>query len=130
MTAQTTLLTNVSRQASGAPVFSYFAYEQAYVDAQQNAYWAIPDGINRTPQTGAALAAHPLADSPGLSSASAGQTVEVLINLLVGASSADSSNAGAASVDDPVTDAISMRLTTPPVEVPAGQTAEGYGPCQ
>jgi hypothetical protein len=130
LAATNTLLSNVSQQSSGTAVFQYFAYESAYTDAQKNSYWAIPDGSNVVPVTGAALTPDPLPDSSGLSAANAGIAVEVLINLLVGATSADLNSSSLTAVDDPVTDAISLRLTTPPVEVAAGAAAQGFGPCQ
>lgn len=125
-----TLLSNVSPQSNGTAAFQYFAYEPAYTDAQNNAYWTIPDGSNVVPVTGTALTPHPLPDSSGLSAANAGIVVEVLINLRVGASSADLNNTSLTAVDDPVTDAISLRLTTPPVEVAAKASPQGFGPCQ
>lgn len=130
LASKTTLLSNVSQQSTGADVFQYFAYQPAYTDAQKNVYWTIPDGNNRVPVTGAVLPLNPLPDSPGLSSASAGTVVEVLINLLVGATSEDLNGPSLPAVDDPVTDAISLRLTTPPAKVPSGSAPQGYGPCQ
>lgn len=130
LASTTLLLSNVSQQSTGVDPFQYFAFQPAYTDAQKNAYWAIPDGSNRVPVTGAVLPPNPLPDSAGLSSADAGTVVEVLINLRVGAGSADLNGPSLPAVDDPVTDAISLRLTTPPVQVPFGAAAQGYGPCQ
>jgi Tfp pilus assembly protein PilV len=130
LASKTTLLSNVSQQSTGTDVFQYFAYQPAYTDAKKNAYWTIPDGSNRVPVTGAVLPPNPLPDSPGLSSANAGTVVEVLVNLLVGATSEDLNGPSLPAVNDPVTDGISLRLTTPPVEVPSGAAPQGYGPCQ
>jgi hypothetical protein len=133
-TAQSTntLLTNVTRVTATTPVFQYYAYQQVGSDAANNSYWVIPDGTNPNPLTGTVVAASALGTSSGLSSTDAGNTVEVVINLAVGATSqslnAPVSNAAA---DDPVTDAISLRLTTPTNALPPGtSSAAEYGPCQ
>lgn len=127
-----TLLTNAARLAGTTPVFQYYAYAQAGVDAQNNTYWVVPDGTNQNPLTGAVVASAPLDTSSGLSTDNAGSTVEVVINLSVGATS-QSLNAPVSNAagDDPVTDAISLRLTTPANDLPPNSSAsDEYAPCQ
>jgi prepilin-type N-terminal cleavage/methylation domain-containing protein len=124
----TTLLANVTRQSASTPIFQYFAYTPEYTDPSGDVYYAIPDGSTPVPVTGAALAAAPL--TTPLSASDADNTVEIIINLQVGASSSSLSRGSLAGTSDPVTDAISLRLTTPPNEVDAGTSAGGYGPCQ
>ena len=124
-----TLLTNVSQLSSTTPVFQYYAYKAAYTDSSGNQYMMIPDGANVLP-TGAVLTAQPLATSTGLSANDADTVVEVVINLLVGASRGGGNNTTLQGVSDSVNDSVSLRLTTPPNYVPAGTTATGYGPCQ
>jgi prepilin-type N-terminal cleavage/methylation domain-containing protein len=126
----TTVLTNVAQQTSTTPAFQYYAYQTAYTDAGGNVYWMIEDGSNVQPGTTNTTPSSPLSASAGLSAADASNVVEVVVNLLVGASSATLNNPSLHAVDDSVTDAISLRLTTPPDYVPAGTTATGYGPCQ
>ncbi len=85
------------------------------VDAQENTYWVVPDGTNvRTRSPAPWSPPLRLTTSSGLSTDNAGSTVEVVINLSVGATS-QSLNAPVSNAagDDPVTDAISLRLTTP-----------------
>jgi hypothetical protein len=128
--ANTTLLTNVARLSTTTPVFQYYAYAPEYTDSSGNVYWIIPDGTNAVPITGTVPASAPLStSSPGLSASDAGITAEVVINLSVGASSGGLNNASLTAVNDPVTDSISLRLTTPPDYVPSGATAAGYLPC-
>jgi hypothetical protein len=127
--ARTTLLTNVIQLGANA-VFQYYAYTPEYTDASGNVYWIIPDGTNAIPITGTVPASAALSTASGLSAANAGNTVEVVINLSVGASSGGLSNSSLTGVNDPVTDSISLRLTTPPDYVPSGSTQAGYGPCQ
>jgi type II secretory pathway pseudopilin PulG len=129
LVSTTTLLANVTRQSSGTAVFDYYAYEPEYTDAGGNVYWSIPDGTDEVPFTGA-TPDDPLAASSGLSQAGAATVVEVVINLLVGPSPPTLNDSSLSGVDDPVTDAISLRLTTPPDEVAAGATAQGFGPCE
>jgi type II secretory pathway pseudopilin PulG len=129
LVSTTTLLANVTRQSSGTPVFQYYAYQPEYTDAGGNVYWSVPDGTDEVPFTGA-TPDDPLPASSGLSQVAAATVVEVAINLLVGPSSSTSNDSSLSGVDDPVTDAISLRLTTPPNEVAAGATAQGFGPCQ
>lgn len=125
----TTLLSNVAVQPGG-PVFRYYAYKSEFTDASGNVYWTIPDGTNPLPTTGAIPSPAPLSTSPsGLSDADAASAVEVVINLLVGASSENLNKPSLAGASDPVTDAISLRLTTPPDYSSAGSSG-GYGPCQ
>jgi prepilin-type N-terminal cleavage/methylation domain-containing protein len=126
--ARTTLLTNVS-QLGTTPVFQYYAYTAEYTDSAGNVYWIIPDGTNAVPITGTVPASAPLSTSSGLSASDAGNTVEVVINMSVGASGG-LSNTSLTAVNDPVTDSISLRLTTPPDYVQSGATQAGYGPCQ
>ena len=90
----------------------------------------MPDGTNLPPGGTGTPPNTPLSTSPSLSLADASNTVEVVINLLVGASSERLNNPNLTAVFAPVTDSVSLRLTTPPDSVAAGTTATGYGPCQ
>ena len=126
----TTLLTNVSQQTllgNTVPVFQYYAYAQ-YADASGNQYMIIPDGTNLT--TSGSTPNSPLLTTAGLSSSDATNTVEVLITLNVGASAGRDLASGNNTLDAPVSDAISLRLTTPPNYLAAGITTDQYGPCQ
>jgi Tfp pilus assembly protein PilV len=126
-----TLLSNVSRQAGNIPIFQYYGYQSVGADANGNTYWVIPDGTNANPLTGAIPAAAPLSTTSGLSADDAGNAVEVIINLLVGASSSTlNAPASNTTVNDSVTDAVSLRLTTPPNDEPPGGSSDDYGPCQ
>ncbi|HEX3831614.1 MAG TPA: hypothetical protein VHW04_06555 [Solirubrobacteraceae bacterium] len=126
-----TLLTNAARLTGNTPVFQYYAYQSVGTDASGNIYWVIPDGTDQNPLTNTVVTAAPLDTSSGLSSNDAGNAVEVVVNLAIGATS-QSLNAPVSdtTADDPVTDAISLRLTTPPNDVPAGSNSDEYGPCQ
>ncbi len=133
-TSTTTLLTNVSQQivtinnkATPVPVFRYYAYAQ-YADSSNNQYMLIPDGANMT--TSGATPNTPLSTGSGLSSTDADNTVEVLINLSVGASAGTDHATNNHALDAPVSDTISLRLTTPPNYLSAGVTTDQYGPCQ
>jgi prepilin-type N-terminal cleavage/methylation domain-containing protein len=125
-----TLLTNVTRLGGTTPAFQYYAYAQVDSDAS-GTYWVIPDGTNQDPVTGTVVAPAALDTSTGLTSTAAATVVEVVINLSVGAT-ASNLNAPVTNTasNDPVTDAISLRLTTPPNEVAAGAKATGFRPCQ
>jgi Tfp pilus assembly protein PilW len=130
--ASVTLLSNASQQTSaGSPVdvFQYFAYTSAGTDAGGNTYYTVPDGTTVNPLTGAAIAAAPLsASGTGLSQGDSANTVEVVIRLVAGATS---ENINKTSIEtDSVTDAISLRLTTPPDYLPSGNVMTGYGPCE
>jgi Tfp pilus assembly protein PilW len=125
-----TLLVNVARQPGSTPVFQYFAYTAEYTDSVGDVYWTIPDGSNTMPVTGAALPPAALPATSGLSSANAANVVEVLINLQVGATTNSLTRATLAGSSIPVTDSVSLRLTTPPNEVDTGGSAQGYAPCQ
>jgi prepilin-type N-terminal cleavage/methylation domain-containing protein len=125
-----TLLSNAAQDGT-TPVFQYYAYTAEYTDGAGNVYWIVPDGTNLAPgETGTPVNAPLSASGTGLSATNANNTVEVVINLLVGASGDGLAKPSLSSVDDPVTDTISLRLTTPPDYVPSGAAAEGYGPCQ
>ena len=128
-TATTTLLTNVAQLASTTPAFQYYAYKPEYTDSSGNQYMLVPDGTNLVPGNSTAPNQR-LATSAGLSASDAASTVEVVINLLVGSSSQVGLNTTLQSDEDSVTDAVSLRLTTPPDYVPSGSTPTGYGPCQ
>jgi Tfp pilus assembly protein PilW len=138
----TTLLTNVAQISSTTPVlqtpvFQYYAYEPEYTDPSGNQYMMLPDGTNAIPTTGVTPISPangtnpnaPLSTASGLSENDAGNAVEVVINLLVGASAGEDNSSVLTSENDPVTDAVSLRLTTPPNFVTAG-TEDDYGPCQ
>ncbi|HEX4011720.1 MAG TPA: hypothetical protein VHX62_16985 [Solirubrobacteraceae bacterium] len=124
------LLSNAAQDGT-TPVFQYYAYKAEYTDSAGNVYWIVPDGTNLAPgQTGTPVNAPLSASGSGLSASDADNTVEVVINLLVGAAGDGLAKPSLSAADDPVTDAISLRLTTPPDYVPSGAAAEGYEPCQ
>jgi type II secretory pathway pseudopilin PulG len=131
-TASVTLLSNVSQQTSGGspvPVFQYFRYTLAGTDSSGDTYYTVPDGSSVNPLTGAAITINPLlVTGSGLSQDDAANTVEVLINLVAGATSENINKTGIEA--DSVTDASSLRLTTPPNYLPSGKTMSGYGPCE
>jgi Tfp pilus assembly protein PilV len=129
--ASVTLLSNVSQQLNGAllvPVFRYFRYMQATPDSSGDMYYTIPDGSSVNPLTGAAITINALSvTGSGLSQDDASNTVEVMINLVAGATS---QNINKTSIEtDSVTDSVSLRLTTPPDYLPSGKSMSGYGPC-
>jgi Prokaryotic N-terminal methylation motif len=132
--ASTTLLTNVSQQVDSTgtaiDVFQYFKYEPEGTDANNDTYYVIPDGSNMVPGGTTPLTADPLPSGSGLSMSDANSTVEVLLNLLVGPSSENLNSQQLPSVSTPITDSISLRLTTPPDYVAAASNPTGYGPCQ
>ena len=130
--ASVTLLSNVSQQMNGAllvPVFRYFRYTQATPDSGGDMYYTIPDGSTVNPLTGAAITINPLSvTGSGLSQDDAANTVEVMINLVAGATS---ENINKTTIEaDSVTDTSSLRLTTPPNYLPSGKPMSGYGPCE
>jgi prepilin-type N-terminal cleavage/methylation domain-containing protein len=131
---KTTLLTNVTQQPGPPvlPVFKYYQYVVSPYTSGGNAYWYVPDGNTITP--GSTTNSHP--DSPitgtalPLTAATAATVVEVSINLFVGPSGENLAKSTLTSSFDPVTDAISLRLTTPPDYVPSGSGSASYLPCQ
>jgi prepilin-type N-terminal cleavage/methylation domain-containing protein len=125
-TSQTTLLTNVAQQPGSVPIFKYYAYQQAYTSGG-NTYWYVPDGNTITPGTTGSTPNSPV--TTPLTAATAGTTVEVVVNLFVGPSGENLANSTLTSNFDPITDAISLRLTTPPDYVPSGSGSASYMPC-
>ncbi len=129
----TTLLTNVSQQtgSSGSvPVFQYYAYQSAGQDSSGDTYYILPDGTNLAPGATGTPPNNPITTFP-LTASAANTVVEVRINLVVGPSSSRLNNPNLAGASLPVTDSVSLRLTTPPDYVPSGQTSASlYGPCQ
>jgi Tfp pilus assembly protein PilW len=125
----TQLLTNVAAQGA-TPVFRYFAYKW-YLGTDGNYYWAIPDGTNPNPVTGVAQTALPLSTTgSGLIATDAANTVEVLITLSVGPASANGLTGSALSATSvPITDSISLRLTTPPDFTTDSSSTGDFGPC-
>lgn len=129
----TRLLSNVTVLPGASAPFQYYAYAQYPASSGNLVYWTIPDGSNPNPLTGATLTSAPLSTSGGLSASLAATVVEVTVNLLVGPTSENLNNLSATSLTtfgDPVTDSISLRLTTPPDYAPAGTGAAAYGPCR
>jgi prepilin-type N-terminal cleavage/methylation domain-containing protein len=127
-TSQTTLLTNVAQQPGGGPVFKYYQYMQAYTSGG-NTYWYVPDGNTITPGTTGSTPDSYVNTLP-LTASSASTVVEVSVNLLVGPSGENLANSTITSTFDPITDAISLRLTTPPDYAPSGSGSGSYLPCQ
>ena len=126
-TSQTTLLTNVTQQPGSVPVFQYYQYVTAYTSGG-NAYWYVPDGNNIMPGTTGSTPNSAL--TTPLTATMAGTAVEVVLNLFVGPSGENLANSTLTSSFDPITDAISLRLTTPPDYVPSGSGSASYLPCQ
>ena len=132
----TTLLSNVTAYTdpttkTTTPVFQYFYY--ADNKAPDGGYWwVIPDGLSAYPN-GTVPTASPITPLP-LTSTTAGQTVEVLVTLNVGATPDGAAPSPASGTTDAQTDSINLRLTTPPDETPAGTTPanaqSNYGPCE
>jgi Tfp pilus assembly protein PilW len=130
--ASVTLLSNASQQTSAGspvPVFRYFRYAVAGTDSSGDTYYTVPDGTTVNPLTQAPITQSALSVTPsGLVQDDAANTVEVLITLVAGATS---ENINKTSIEtDSVTDAISLRLTTPPDYLPPGKAISGYGPCE
>jgi Tfp pilus assembly protein PilW len=130
--ASVTLLSNASQQTSAGlpvPVFKYFRYAAAGTDSSGDTYYTVPDGTTVNPLTQAAITAAPLSvTGTGLSQDDAANTVEVMINVVAGATS---ENINKTTIEtDSVTDSISLRLTTPPNYLPPGKSISGYGPCE
>jgi hypothetical protein len=111
--------------ATAQPVFRYFAYEPAYTDSSGNTDMIVLDGLNTVPGPTTFPNPDPLAVP--LSAVDAPNTVEVLINMVVGASGAPGQNAALSGVNDTVTDGVLLRLTPPDNQVAAGAN---FGPCQ
>ena len=128
VTSQTTLLTNVAQQPGSVPIFKYYQYVQAYTSGG-NTYWYVPDGNTITPGTASSTPDTPVSTLP-LTAASASTVVEVSVNLFVGPSGENLANSTLTSNFDPITDAISLRLTTPPDYVPSCSGSGSYLPCQ
>jgi prepilin-type N-terminal cleavage/methylation domain-containing protein len=130
--ATRTLLTNVTTQGS-TPIFQYFAYQaQATPVINGNVFWIVADGTNLPPGVTGTPPFSPLSDpaSTGLAQTDANNTVEVLITLKVNPAVSNASNPGLTNAAAPVTDAISLRLTTPPDYAPQGSGNGGFGPCE
>ncbi len=124
-----TLLTNVTAQGS-TDIFQYYAYQaQATPVVNGNVFWIIPDGTNLPPGGTGTPPNNPLSASSGLIQTDADSTVEVLISLKANPAVTNASNSGLQSTGAPVTDAISLRLTTPPDYAPQGSGNAGFGPC-
>jgi hypothetical protein len=139
-TSTNTVLTNVSPPANGA-MFQYFAYAPGSSNTA-GVYWFIHDGTNSdpgTPTAAPATAAPLTVASGGLTSTQAQNTVELAINFSVGSDSESINNPSLTAVNDVVDDTISFRLTSPPDEidatdsasaVAAGTVPDGYEPCE
>jgi prepilin-type N-terminal cleavage/methylation domain-containing protein len=122
-----TLLTNVAQQPGSLPIFQYYAYEQAYTSGG-NTYWYVPDGNTITPGTTGSTPSS--AVTTPLTASTAATVVEVVLKLFVGPSGENLAKSTLTSNFDPITDAISLRLTTPPDYVPSGSGSASYLPCQ
>ena len=125
-----TVLSNVAQQSAIIPVFQFYAYTAEYTDST-GTYWIVPDGAEQVPVTGSTPNTPLVPGTSGLSQSDADSAVEVAINMSVGATSESlNSPSSDTSNNDAVSDSVSLRLTTPPNEVDAGATAQGYGPCE
>ena len=127
-TSQTTLLTNIAQQPGSVPIFKYYAYQTAYTSGG-NTYWYVADGNTITPGTTGGTPDNYLTALP-LTAPTAATVVEVSVNLYVGPTGENLANSALTSNFDPITDAISLRLTTPPDYAPSGSGATSYLPCQ
>lgn len=125
----TQLLTNVTAQGTNA-VFTYFPYTYA-LGTDGNYYWYIPDGTNPNPVTGVVPTNGALPTSgSGLIASDAANTVEVMVRLSVGPASTNGLTGSALSaVSVPITDTISLRLTTPPDFTTSSSSTGDFGPC-
>ena len=83
------------------------------------------DGLNTVP--GPTTFPNPDPLTVPLSAVDAPNTVEVLINLVLGASGAPGQNPALTGVNDTITDGVLLRLTPPDNQVAAGAN---FGPCQ
>jgi hypothetical protein len=142
LTSSRTVLTNVTQRVDSSggliAVFQYFVYALGSSNTG-GAYWFIHDGATSDPGTPGAspAAAQPLAiTGNGLTPTQAADTVEIVINLSVGADAETLNSPSLTAVNDQVNDAISLRLTSPPDEVNSASTSgvnpvpDGYGPCE
>ena len=123
----TTLLTNVTALGT-APVFTYYAYQPYLVGSAYD--WIIPDGTNLQPGTTSTYPTSQLSASGGLTSAAANSAVEVVISLSVGHAWKHYGAASYTGTRDPVTDSVSLRLTTPPDSTTTAAATGNYGPCE
>jgi Tfp pilus assembly protein PilW len=125
----TQLLTNVAAQ-TGKPVFQYFAYTPT-LGTDGNYYWSIQDGTNPNPVTGAAPTTSGALEPSGaaLTAVDAANAVEVTITLNVGPTTTGLSAAALSAASVPITDSISLRLTTPPDFTTDSSSTGDFGPC-
>jgi prepilin-type N-terminal cleavage/methylation domain-containing protein len=125
------LLTNVSVQGPGIPVFQYFAYQQptnaagqAYTEPDGTPYMMLLDGVSLVPGTTIQPAPKPLAVP--LSVANAQLAAEVMIKLKVAPESGSGLNSNISDASMNVNDAVVIRLTPPANHVGSGAS---FLPC-
>jgi prepilin-type N-terminal cleavage/methylation domain-containing protein len=126
-----TLLTNVSQQTGGLPVFQYFAYQQPknasgqpYTEPDGTPYMMLLDGTSLVPGTSIQPAAQPLAVP--LTVANAQLAAEVMIKFKVAPESGSGINTNIADASTNVDDAVVIRLTPPANHVGSGAS---FLPC-
>ena len=119
-------------QVGSAPMFQYFAYQQApngsggyYTDGGGNPYMLLLDGTSSVPGTSIIPAASPLATP--LSTAGAQQAAEVLINLSVGPGGGSGERTSFADGAVSAADSVVLRLTPPANHV---ETGANFLPCR
>ena len=124
-----TLLSNVTPLSAGT-AFQYYAYKPYANGGVYN--WIIPDGTNLQPGTSSTYPNAPLSapTSTGLTAGDASTAVEVKIGLLVGADNTSGTNSSLSGTNDPITDAVSLRLTTPANSSTTTTDTGDFGPCQ
>jgi prepilin-type N-terminal cleavage/methylation domain-containing protein len=125
------LLTNVSQQGTGVPVFQYFAYQEPtnssgapYTEPDGTPYMMLLDGTSLVPGTTVQPAAQPL--PVPLSVANAQLAAEVMIKFKVASESGGNLNSNVADASTNVDDAVVIRLTPPANHVGSGAS---FLPC-
>ncbi len=128
-TGSVTLLTNVTPM-TGATAFQYYAFAPFQNGSLYN--WILPDGTTLQPGTSSTFPNSPLSDpsSGGLSAAAASDAVEVKIGLVVGADTQPGLDPSLSETSDPITDSVSLRLTTPPDSSTTAIDTGDFGPCE
>ena len=123
-----TLLSNVT-PLSGSGAFQYYDYKPYQNGGVYD--WIIPDGTNLQPGTTSTYPVSPLSApaNGGLAATDASNAVEVKIALLVGADNTSGTNSSLSGTSDPITDSVSLRLTTPANSSTSTTDTGDFGPC-